>query len=193
MVLARLKCCLLTMLLGIAVLPFAANGHLMPLGKGTINIVGEKAYVILSLPVSAFRDIPVCADGVLSQTELNTHRGAMHDAVRKGLQIASGAPATIDKVLLNLPTGYDHDPDKSGEIVVMVVARMQGAPEALTFTSNLWAAQPEPLEIQVTVTEGGHTLKREVETLTADNPTHTFFAPKASAARSNTPVRSPTP
>ncbi len=58
----------------LAVLAFAtlilgssfANAHVMPAGRGTLNVVGSKAYIVVSIPVAAFQTVTACTDGVLT-------------------------------------------------------------------------------------------------------------------------------
>ena len=50
-----------------------AHAHLVVSQRGTLNIVGDGAYMVLSLPVSALSGIDDDHDGLLSVNELRAH------------------------------------------------------------------------------------------------------------------------
>ena len=58
----------------LSLLGTAAQAHLMPAGHGTINVVGDKAYMVLSVPVEAFSSVEACRDGLLTAVELEASR-----------------------------------------------------------------------------------------------------------------------
>ena len=63
----------------------AADAHLMNPGHGTLNIVEQKVYIVLSLPVSVFNDgaaAPAVADGILTGQELGTFGHALRRRIR---------------------------------------------------------------------------------------------------------------
>ena len=62
---------LLTVLMLTLSLPQAALAHLMVAQHGSLNIVGDGAFMVLSLPASAFEDIDENGDGDISMIELN--------------------------------------------------------------------------------------------------------------------------
>jgi hypothetical protein len=75
------------MLLWLAALP-AAQAHLMVAQHGTINIVGDGAFMVLSLPVSALRGVDDDGDGKLSMAEMRAHHGHIVAAVMREVRLA---------------------------------------------------------------------------------------------------------
>ncbi len=73
-------------LLGLAALP-AAQAHLMVAQRGTLNIVGDGGFMVLSLPVSAFSGVDDDGDGKLSMAEFSTHRSNIISAVTRDVQM----------------------------------------------------------------------------------------------------------
>lgn len=61
-----------------------AHAHNLPSGMGTINANKDKAFVVLSLPVSLFAGVDDDDDGKLSQTELQRHQIAIRDTIQQG-------------------------------------------------------------------------------------------------------------
>lgn len=70
-----------------------AQAHLMAAQKGTLNIVGNAAFLVLSVPVSGLRAVDDDGDGALSKTELATHGDAIRAQVQAGVQLQGGAGA----------------------------------------------------------------------------------------------------
>ena len=66
----------------------SAQAHLMAAQKGTLNIVGDAAFLVLSVPVSALQGVDDDGDGALSVAELRAHT----DTVRS--QVQAGVPRT---------------------------------------------------------------------------------------------------
>ena len=54
-----------------------AYAHMMVAQHGTLNVVNEVAFMVLSVPVSAFEGIDDDGDGQLSMEEFTQHRIAM--------------------------------------------------------------------------------------------------------------------
>lgn len=161
-----------------------ASAHLMPEGRGTVNVVGGKAYVVAALPVRAFERItPAAADGALTAAERTTHQAALRAAVRAGIQLSvAGAPARVGRVLLDGPQGGGHL--HQGTITAMLVVHLPPTAGPLEVRNTLWAGEAATLELEATVTEGGAVVRREVQRLSPAAPSHTFFAgaPAAPAA-----------
>ena len=75
---------LITMLLAINLLiSFCASAHLMVAQKGTINIVDDEAFVVVSLPISAFVGIDTNLDGQISMIEFNLNRKAVKQEIEQ--------------------------------------------------------------------------------------------------------------
>lgn len=164
----------------------SAAAHLMPVGHGTVNVVGHKAYVVLALPVSSLAGAAgdAAADGRLTPAELATHRAALEAAVRAGLSLTvAGQPARLGRILLNRPQGQGPAHDHDRALTALVVAHLPAAPGPLTVRSTLWGAAPaDALKLEVTLTAGGRVTRREVQTLTAAQPQRRFFTSPAPTA-----------
>jgi hypothetical protein len=70
-------------LLGVA----PAQAHLMAAQKGTLNLVGDAAFLVLSVPVSALQRVDDDRDGALSKAELAAHTDAVRAQVLFGVQL----------------------------------------------------------------------------------------------------------
>ncbi len=165
-----------------------AAAHLMPSGHGTVNVIDDKAYLVVSIPVAAFASgsalsplsesaAAAVADGALSAAEMAAHEAELREAVREGLRLKTdGERAEFSTILLNLPTGYDHDPENSSELMAMVVAHLAAPATSLTLKSQLWGSDTDSLTVETAITEDGRVVRSEVGVLTPNEPRYRFFA-----------------
>jgi hypothetical protein len=163
--------------------PGTAAAHLMPPGHGTLNVVDGKAYMVLSVPVSAFSDVEACRDGILTPAELSAHHDALVAQVRADVHLAHAG--AFEQVLFDLPSGYGHEHDAGEDLVVMVVAPVPDLSAGLSLQTDLWTESSDRLKVRATVSEGGRDVRTEVAVLTTDRRSSAFFdsAPSVVAAR----------
>jgi hypothetical protein len=134
--------------------------------KGTLHLQGDGAYMVVSLPVSAFQGIDDDGDGAWSSQELGLHSAQVHGqlALQLRLRDAQG-DRPIEGVTL-IPTPPDDKPgDPVTQLVVMArfglarpVARDAADPEkGLVFHAGLFGQQAAEKQLSITVTQGAHT------------------------------------
>ncbi|MFT5430638.1 MAG: hypothetical protein ACI9OJ_001314 [Myxococcota bacterium] len=166
----------------------SASAHLIPAGKGTLNLVGPKAYVVLSLPVAAFTIEGVSA-ARLSPAELAKNQVSLQEQVAAGIAVsAPGELGAFDKVLVNLPTGSDHTSDAGQELVALIVVRFSAPPKSVSLTSRLWADGAEGsggLKVKATESRGATTVRAEIGVLSSDRPAFLFFASTSEVFRTS--------
>jgi len=63
------------MLCGLLLCMAPARAHLIAAQKGTLNLVGDAALLVLSVPVSALRGVDDNGDAALSTAEFRAHAG----------------------------------------------------------------------------------------------------------------------
>ncbi len=97
-----LRMALAAALLGLLAVP-AAQAHLMVAQRGTLNIVGDGAFMVMSLPVSAFSGVDDDGDGALSLAEMRSHGADIQSQVRRGLQLTDAQGVRpLEGLMLNL-------------------------------------------------------------------------------------------
>jgi hypothetical protein len=117
--------------------PVAA--HLMPEQRGTINLVGDGAYLVLSVPVSAFVAVDDDDDGKLSPIEFRRHFSAIQAGVNAGLQLTDvQGPRPIEGVLLSLANLDDAADKPSTHLVVMARFALNPAQEDVVLGVRLF-------------------------------------------------------
>jgi hypothetical protein len=114
--------------------PWAAEAHLMVAQNGTLNFSGGGAYLVLSVPVSAFERVDDDGDGLLSPRELQAHRPRIEQAVLAAVQLRrSGRALELQGLLLNLSPsdhagGATHDAPARQLVVMGRFALGEGTP-----------------------------------------------------------------
>ena len=120
-VLTRLMRPLLTVLC----LAGLASAHLMVAQRGTLNIVGNGAFMVMSLPVSALEGVDDDGDGSLSGAELSAHTATIGKQVKAGLKLSqNGEARPLQGLLMDVtpPEGQT----ETTQLVVMGPLRARG-------------------------------------------------------------------
>ena len=102
----------------------SAQAHWMAAQQGTLNIVGEAAFMVLSVPVSAFTAVDDDGDGALSKGELVTHAGTVRQQLKEGVQLFQGEQALPLSLMMVDVVGHDNAPE-APSTQLMVMGRFQ--------------------------------------------------------------------
>lgn len=133
----------------------SAQAHLMVAQRGTLNIVGNGAYMVMSLPVSAFAGIDDDGDGRLSLAEGNAHLRDIEAQVRSGVQLIGAAgPLPLEGLLVNLSPADDAPGAPASQIVVVGRFALGGDPGSLVMKQTLFGRGAAEQSQEVTVTRG---------------------------------------
>jgi HupE / UreJ protein len=135
-----------------------AHAHLIVSQRGTLNIVGNGAYMVLSLPVSAFAGIDDSGDGRLSLDELRTHAGSIEAQVHGGVQLVSSEGVhMLEGVMLNTAPPDNAPAAPAEQLVVMGRFPLDPQVTHLTFTLGLFGKGSGEQVEQIAVTRGSET------------------------------------
>jgi hypothetical protein len=140
------------MLLGLVLLAAPASAHLMVAQRGTLNFVGEGAFLVLSVPASAFVDADENHDGNISREELVSHREAILGRVHRDVTLREAANAcALDVLQLTLSPPDDAPTSPASQLVVL--GRFAVDPAAShRFRIDLLGAAPSERRFHVTAT-----------------------------------------
>jgi HupE / UreJ protein len=151
------------------------QAHLMVAQRGTLNIVGEGAFIVLSLPVSALAGVDDDGDGKLSSAEFAAHSTEIIAAVVRDVKLtdAQGARA-LEGLMLSRSPPDDAPQAPATQIVALGrFALPSGTTDALAldpslrFAVNLFGRDTLERSFQVTVTRNQQT---QLMLLTPDRP-----------------------
>lgn len=107
------------------------QAHLMENQQGTLNLVGQRGYLVLSLPVSALQGVDDNRDGRLDGVELQRHAAAIERDLRARVRVSDGGKvAPLDGVLLNLSPDENHREGPATHLVLLAVAMFPAAPRS---------------------------------------------------------------
>lgn len=159
-------------LLGWATTPLV-QAHLVMTQRGTLNIVENSAYMVLSLPVSAFSGIDDDHDGLLSINELRTHASSIVAQIQEGVALYSDlGPSSLEGVVLNTAPPDSSPSAPSSHLVVLGRFPIQGNTTELNFSFRLFGTHVGEKIERITVTRG---MESQLLTLTPADPMKAVF------------------
>jgi hypothetical protein len=137
----------------------AAHAHLMVAQRGTLNLQSNGAYLVLSVPASAFPGADDDGDGKLSQAELTAHYGDMQTTVEKGVLLNdTQVQRQLQGIFFTLspPDGAPQAPAE--QVVIMarfvLAGPVEAGDQALRFTVKIFGRTSAERAFQIMVTQG---------------------------------------
>ena len=122
--------------------------------RGTLSFQARGAYLLISLPVSAFHGFDEDGDRRMSEGELARHRGALSDQVLAGIQLLRGTEALpLEGLLLNLSRPH-HVSGPAEQIVIMGRFKAPGD-GPLRFQLQLFGGDAATRQLQLRITRRG--------------------------------------
>ena len=167
--------CLIGLVLGWALALSIVHAHVIVSQHGTLNIVGDNAFMVLSLPVSAFKDIDDNGDGLLSASELRVHSASIELQIKEGVQLENSLGiSTLGGLMLNtVPPEHDYTAPAK-QIVVLGRYDLDSGSSGIKFTMRMFGVEIDERTEQITVTKGTRT---QIINLTPENPTRDVLPP----------------
>ncbi len=161
---------LLTVLMMTLSLPQVALAHLMVAQHGSLNIVGDGAFMVLSLPASAFEDIDENGDGDISMIELNNGRMAIIQSVKENVKLfEEGEDRSLQGVLLSVDQGHGPTSEPISQIVVIGKFALQYPQSPLDFHVGLYGKEETERKLEISATRQSNGLKAAL-VLSPKNP-----------------------
>jgi len=154
-----------------------AQAHLMVAQHGTLNIVEGSAFMVLSLPVSAFEGIDDNNDGEVSMIEFNSHRAAIVESVKQNVILSDeNGDRPLRGIMLSpvMPHDAVHPATVASQVVVMGSFTLDDADSALRFQVGLYGERIEERSLEITATRRSDNRKQVLE-LTPATSTGLFF------------------
>ena len=152
-----------------------ARAHLMVAQHGTLNVIDDGVFMVLSLPISAFEGIDGDRDGKVTMVEFNNYRGAIVDSIR-GNVILGGAEenATLQDLVLSPVQPHDINSGVISQLAVMGRFSLRDPVAALRFHLGLFGTQTVERSMEITVTRKRDKRKAVFE-LTPGAPSSLIF------------------
>jgi len=144
-----------------------AQAHLVVSQRGTVNIVDDGAFMVLSLPVSAFSGFDDNQDGLLSVSELRAHAGGIEAQVKQGVTLSSQqGQSTLEGVMFNLASSDNNPSVPLTHLVILGRFTIHPQATGLTLALRLFGTGADEQTEQITVTRGA---EAQLITLTPDH------------------------
>ena len=153
-----------------------AYAHLMVAQHGTINIIDDDAFMVLSLPVSAFAGIDDNDDGKVTMIEFNDHRVAIVASIKDHVTLsASDRRLTLKEIILSPVAEHGSSAESISQLIVMGRFYLGGRDSALRFEMGLYGAGEAGKNFEITATRvRDH--RRDIFELTPAAPASLLFA-----------------
>ena len=161
----------------------AAHAHLMPAGPGAVRLVGDSAYLTVSVPAAALAGFDDNGDGLIDAAEIHAHRGMLSAQLNAMFDIRShGQPGRLlfEDMLLShggvQPGPAQGQGQVRGQAELVLLRRYQwSTPVTAPWISvQLFHADATAgLRLALQVERDGNT---EVAVLTRARPAHQYFA-----------------
>ena len=141
-----------------------AQAHLVAAQKGTLNLIGDAAFLVLALPVSALRDVDDDGDGAWSVDELRAHNEIIRHQVQAGVQMRGRAGLLpLQLVMVDVAPPDNAPTAAASHLVVMgrfqlspvtvpTGAKGQAAHEPLSLSFSLFGKTPSEQQQDLTIT-----------------------------------------
>ena len=145
-----------------------AHAHLVVSQRGTLNIVGNGAYMVLSLPVSAMSGFDDDHDGLISVNELRAHGAGIESQIRQGVSLDSDqGRSALEGIMLNTAPPDSTPSAPSTHLVVLGRFAIPAQATGLKLGLQLFGTRADEQTEQVAVTRG---TQSQLITLTPEHP-----------------------
>jgi hydrogenase/urease accessory protein HupE len=152
-----------------------ASAHLMPAQQGTLNIVDNTVFTVVSLPASALDGVDDNLDGRLSADELNAHLDAVKQQVARRLRLRDGEVGGEIEMLMPMAEADERDPPTasgSRNFTLLMKTRFAMAPQALRIDTDLFGIDGSERQLTLKASRGD---ELEAVVLTPNRHRHDFF------------------
>jgi hypothetical protein len=161
---------LLILMLGVLISP-SVQAHLMVAQHGTLNFVDDGAFMVLSLPMSAFEGVDDDGDGKVSMIEFNNHRAAIVESIGQNVTLSDKeGHLSLQDIMLSPVVPHDVQNESISQLTVLGRFVLADAKAELHFQVDLFGKQATEQLLKITATRK------------SDNQEHVFeLTPVASA------------
>ncbi len=154
----------------------SAQAHIMVAQQGTLNLLGDGAFLVMSLPISAFVGVDDDGDGKLSAAELRTHQATIIAKVHRGISVLDETGARpLQGLMVNL-SSPDESPDApSAQLLVLGRFALAAPGLKLRMRVDLLGTAQSEQTLQVKVLRGS---EAQWLVFSPTHPERDLFAPK---------------
>jgi len=149
--------------------------HVMVAQHGTLNVVEDGVFMVLSLPVSAFSGFDDDKDGKLSTAEFSLHRAVIVKAIQEGIVLTDTTGKIALQGMMLSPVTSHHSPNApTSQLIVMGRFALVDANSVLHYQVNLFGKSAAEQLLEITATRKADKQKHVFE-LTAKESIVSLF------------------
>ena len=149
--------------------------HVMVAQHGTLNVLDNGVFMVLSLPVSAFEGIDDDNDGKLSNTEFSRHRQAISNLVHKKVVLKdSNGKLVLEDMILSPVVSHQSPNSPVSQLIVMGRYSLVDSLCPLEYQVELFGTEATEQSFEITATRKSNH-KKKVATLTAKDSSVSIF------------------
>jgi hypothetical protein len=151
-----------------------SHAHLMVEQHGTVNVANGGAFLVLSIPVSAFDGVDDNGDGALSAQELSRHSAKVEQQIHDGVQLLddSGKSLPLQGLLMSLTPPDDAQTAPARQLIALGRFPIDDPMSSLSLRIALRGETPDEQHISITATRDGQSHEM---VFTPDSDYHTMF------------------
>ena len=147
-----------------------AQAHLMEVQHGTLNIIDDGAFIVLSLPISAFGGIDSNKDGVVSMVEFNENRSTIIKSVKTGITLSQNKESVpLEGIMLAPEVAHDTSAGFMSQLVVLGQFSLAENSHVLLFSNGLYGREKTEQLVKISATRQSDGKKHILE-LTPEAP-----------------------
>ncbi|WP_158967992.1 hypothetical protein [Paraglaciecola sp. L3A3] len=149
--------------------------HMMVAQHGTLNVIDDGVFMVLSLPVSAFSGVDDDQDGKLSKAEFTLHRPAIAKLVNENVTLKdSNGKLTLQGMMLSLVTSHHSPNQPASQLVVMGRYGLTEPASLLHYQVGLFGNKADEQSLEITATRKTDNKKQRFK-LSPKNKQMMFF------------------
>lgn len=149
--------------------------HMIVAQHGTLNVVDDGVFMVLSLPVSAFENVDDDNDGKLSKIEFDLHRKTIVKVINENVVLKDRSGTLIlQGMMLSPVTSHHSAKEPASQLMVMGRYALLDPNSALEYRIELFGSKSSEQLLEITATRKSDDKKQSIE-LTPTKSSVTFF------------------
>jgi len=140
------------------------NAHMMAAQHGTLNIVDGGVFMVLSLPVSAFKGVDDDSDGKLSMQEFDNHRLSISNQIENQVVLSDEqGKRPLQGMILSPVIAHDSLKGPVTQLVVMGRFKLENMKSQLKYEIGLFGDSPNEKKFEITATRKVEGIQQDFE------------------------------
>jgi hypothetical protein len=152
-----------------------ASAHVMVAQHGTLNILDNGVFMVISLPITAFEGVDDDNDGKLSNIEFNKYREVMTEVIHEKIVLKDkNGKLILEDMILSPVTSHQSPKAPVSQLVVMGRYNLTDLLSQLEYTINLFGSTPSEQLLNIVATRKSDHQKKIIK-LTPKNSSVSIF------------------